>query len=159
MPEMQPTFALSWSAYEHDHIERGSDWFWALGITAVCIAVIAVILGDALFAILIIIGAFTISLLARTPPSLTQFTLTERGLRVGDVLHRYEEIVSFWVEDEHRSGRPHLLIDTTKFTAPNIIIPIESVDPRVIREFLVQRVTETPMKEPMSHRIFELLGL
>jgi hypothetical protein len=159
MPTTEVAHALSWSAYEHDHIERGHDWFWALGITALCIAIISILLGDFLFAVLIIIAAFTISLLARTPPSLTQFTLTDRGVRVGDTLHRYEEIVCFWVDEEHRGGRPLLLIDTTKFTSPNIIIPIESVDPRVVRTYLSGRIQELPMKEPLSHRIFEFLGL
>jgi hypothetical protein len=159
MPDTAQGTALSWSAYEHDHVERGSDWFWALGITALCIALIAILLGDLLFAVLIVIAAFTISLLARTPPSLTEFALTEKGIRVADVLHRYEEIVSFWVEEEHRGGRPLLLVDTTKFMAPNVIIPIEHVDPRAVRTFLEDRIQEVPMKEPLSHRVFEFLGL
>lgn len=159
MADIEIAEVLSWSAYEHEHTERGGDWFWALGITALCIAIIAMLLGDLLFSILIIIAALTIALLARTPPSLTQFTLSEHGLRVADQLHRYDEIVSFWVEEKHHSGRVHLFIDTTKFTAPNIIIPLENIDPRVVRLFLLERVQESRMKEPFSHRVFEFLGL
>src|SRR3989344_4411045 len=40
--------ALRWSAYEHDHIERGSDWYWALGVVAISIAITAIILHDLL---------------------------------------------------------------------------------------------------------------
>lgn len=158
MPQATDRGALSWSAYEHEHTERSGDWFLALSITTVSIAIIAILIGDLLFAILIVIAAFTIALLARTPPTLTQFSITDRGLHVGEQLHRYDELVSFWVEENHHSGRPLLLIDTTKFTAPNIIIPLESVEAEDVRTLLLEHIQETPMKEPLSHRIFEFLG-
>ena len=159
MADLEVSQALSWSAYEHDHVERESNWFWALGITAVCVALISILLSNVLFAILIVVAAITIGILARTPPVLTQFTLTERGIRVGDEMHRYDELVSFWVEENHHSGRAHLLIDTTKFMTPNIIVPLENIEPARVRMFLAEYVNETPMKEPLSHRVFEFLGL
>ncbi len=155
MPEGIP---IRWSAYEHDHIEREGDWFWALGIIAVCVAVISVLLNDVLFAILVIVAAVTIGMLARTPPELVEFELSERGVRVGGRLHRYDEIISFWVEDE-RGPKPLLLIDTIKFMSPNLIIPIEHSDPGIIRAYLKERVEEVPMREPMSHKILEFFGI
>src|SRR3989338_3477638 len=100
---MEP--ALRWSAYEHDHIERGSDWYWALGVVAISIAITAIILHDLLFGILVILAAITLGLLARTPPELAHFEISERGIRVNDILHRWDHIISFWVEDEH-AARP-----------------------------------------------------
>jgi hypothetical protein len=149
---------LRWSAYEHEHVERGSDWYWALGIVAVCVALTSVLLADALFAVLILVAAVTIALVSRTPPDIATFELSERGIRINGRLHRHDEIISFWVEDEH-AGRPLLLVDTTQFLAPNLIIPIEHVDPRDVREFLLERAEERPMKEPLSHKIMESLGL
>lgn len=151
--------ALRWSAYEHEHIERGSDWFWALGIAAVAIALTALIFHDLLFGILVLVAATTLGLLARTPPELANFEISERGIRVNGVLHRYDHIISFWVEDEHHADRPLLLVDTTKFMSPNLIIPIEHIDPSIIRAFLKEHCEETPMKEPIAHKILEFLGL
>ena len=155
MPQGVP---LRWSAYEHEHIERGSDWYWALGIVAVCAALTSILFSNILFAIVLIIAAFTIGLIARTPPKLIEFELSDRGIRVGGTLHRWDHIIAFWVEDEH-DREPLLLVDTTKFMSPNLIIPIEDIDPAMVRAFLEQRAEERPMKEPVSHKILEFFGI
>jgi hypothetical protein len=147
---------LRWQAYEHEHIERGSDWFWALGIIAACAAVTSIIFGNFLFALLIIIAAFTIGIIAKQPPELHEFELNEKGIRIGKTLHTYDTIVSFWVDDELEE--PLLLVDTTTFMAPNLIIPIGDMDPEAIREYLRDRVEEVPMKEPIAHKILEFFG-
>ena len=150
--------ALRWSAYEHDHIERGSDWFWALGIVAISIAITAIILHNVLFGILVIIAAVTLGLIAQTPPELAEIELSERGIRIDGTLHRFDHIISFWVEDEH-DDRPLLLVDTTKFLSPNLIIPIEEIDPSLVREFMREYANEKLMHEPVGHKILEFLGL
>ncbi len=150
--------ALQWSAYEHEHIERGSDWFLALGIVAVCAALTSILFHDVLFAILILLAATTLGMLANVPPEIVRFEISDRGVRVGDALHRFDEILSFWVEDE-RGTHPKLLVDTTKPMAPNLIIPIEEVDPHAVRLLLREYAEEVPMKEPFAHRLLEFFGL
>ena len=149
--------SIRWSAYEHEHIERSIDWFWALGIVAISVAIISILFSNLLFAILIIVATFTIGLLARTPPELIEFEISHRGIRVDDRIYRYNDIISFWVEDEE--GPPLLLVDTTKFMSPNLIIPIENIDPHLVRTFLLAHVKETHMKEPVSHKILEFFGI
>jgi hypothetical protein len=149
---------LRWSAYEHEHIPRGSDWFWALGIVAVCAALASLLFHDILFSILILLAAATLGLLARTPPDLAVFEISDRGIRVNGTMHRFEEIISFWVED-HGVERPILLVDTTKFMSPNLIIPIEHIDPHTVRAYLRERAEEVPMREPIAHKILEFFGL
>jgi hypothetical protein len=148
---------VRWSAYEHEHIERGSDWFWALGIVALCAALTSILFHNFLFAILILMAAATIGMLANERPGIVEFELSNRGIRTGDTMHLYEEILAFWVED-HGVERPLLLVDTVKFMAPNLLIPIEHIDPHVVREYLRERVKEVPMKEPVAHKILEFFG-
>jgi len=154
----QDSAPIRWQAYEHEHIERGSDWFWALGIIAVCAALISALFGNALFGVLLLVAAVTLGLLAKTTPSLIEFEISDRGIRVGDTMHRYEEIISFWVE-EHDVNPPILLIDTVKWLSPNFVIPIEHVDPKTVRTFLAERVDEVPMKESAAHKVLEFFGL
>ncbi len=149
---------LRWSAYEHEHIPRGSDWYWALGIIAVSAALTSILFHNIFFAIIIIIAATIFGMLANIPPHLAEFEVSDRGIRVNDTLHTYEEIISFWVEEE-KGPDPLLLVDTTKFMAPNLIIPLENIDPHVVRTYLQDRVKEVPMKEPLSHKILEFFGL
>lgn len=155
-PMSDTGIVLSWSAYEHEHIERGGDWFWALGITAACIALTAILFGDALFGLLVVIAAATLGLLATHPPELTEFVVDDRGIRVGRNLHRWDDVISFWIEEE--SGAPLLLVDTTAFTAPNLIIPLTDVDTGAVRTLMGTHADEVFMREPISHKILEFFG-
>ncbi len=148
---------LRWHAYEHDHIEREKSWFIALGVIAICIAIISTIFGNVLFGLLILVGAGTLALLAKTPPTLIEFEVSDRGVRVGHTMHRFEEIIAFWVED-HDVDPPVLLIDTVKWMSPNLSIPLVDVDPKEVREFLAERAEEIPMKESSAHKILEFFG-
>ncbi|MFZ2886749.1 MAG: hypothetical protein WA021_02935 [Minisyncoccia bacterium] len=154
MPE--ETGTLRWEAYEHEHIERGSDWYWALGVIAVCAAVTSILFGNFLFALLIIVAAFTIGLIASRPPELHEFEINDKGIRIGKNMHSFDTIVSFWVDEE--LDEPLLLVDTVTFMTPNLIIPIADIEPGLIRAFLGERVEEVPMKEPLAHKILEFFG-
>jgi len=155
MPSSAP---IRWHAYEHEHVERTSDWYWALGIFAVCTALISAIFGNFLFAILIIVAATTLGILAQSPPPLVDFELSDRGIRIGETMHRYEEIISFWVED-HDADPPILLVDTIKWMSPNFVIPLADMEPKLIRAYLTERCEEVPMKEPIWHKVLEFFGL
>ncbi len=154
MPERQEP--LVWSALEHEHIDRGSDWFWALGVIALSAAITSILFGNVLFAIVIIIGATTIGLIAQKPPDVHEFEISEKGIRIGQTFHPKDTIVSFWVDDE--LPEPLLLVDTTTFMSPNLIIPIGDIHPDRIRDVLRPHVHETPMKEPLAHKILEFFG-
>lgn len=149
---------LRWSAYEHEHIERGAEWYWALGIVALSIAVTSILFQDILFALLIIVAAGTMALMSRTAPDITNFEISDKGIRIDDVMHRFDEILAFWVEDDHQD-RPLLLVDTTKFLSPNLVIPIEHIDPTLVRAYLKERVEEKHMHEPVAHKVLEFFGL
>jgi hypothetical protein len=84
--------------------------------------------------------------------------VSERGVRVAGKLHRYDEIVSFWVEDEH-DRTPLLLVETVKFMHHTIVIPLEHIDPHVVRAYLKQHADEVHKKEPVGHKILEFFGL
>jgi hypothetical protein len=149
---------ISWSAYEHEHVERGRDWYIALGVVAVSIAVICVVFNNVLFGVLIIAAAITLAILAKRPPQFEVIELSDRGIKIGPTMHKYEEIISFWVED-HNTDPPLLLVDTTKFLSPNLIIPVVTVSPAEVRAFLRERIDEVPMKEPVAHKLLEAFGL
>lgn len=147
---------LRWSAYEHEHIERGSDWFWALGVIAVSGALTSILFGNFLFAVVILLAATSIGLIAQRPPELHEFELSEKGVRIGQTMHPYDTIISFWVDEEIE--KPLLLVDTTTFMSPNLIIPVGDIHPDDIRDYLRPHAEEIPMKEPTAHKILEFFG-
>lgn len=150
---------FNWNVHEHEHIERDSNWFWALGIAAICFAATAILLNNFLFAMIIIAAAVSMALYVRVPPPLTAFEVSERGIKIEDKLHHWNTILSFWVEDDEKKGGPLLLVDTTAIMSPNLVIPLtDDVDHAALRRFLATHCKETPMYEPLSHKILETFG-
>src|SRR3989344_3858351 len=149
---------LIWRAHEHEHRERSTDWFWALGILALAGAAAAVILGNILFGILILIGAFTVALFAARRPGLFLFKIDARGINIDKVLYPYQSLESFWVEDTRESVTPKLLLRSKKALMHHIIIPLEGISPKEVRKTLAERLPEIEDSEPLSHKILELFG-
>jgi hypothetical protein len=73
------------------------------------------------------------------------------------VLHHWDDIISFWVEEDNDAA-PTLLIDTTKILSPNLIIPLADMEPAAVRAALIDHCPEVPMREPLAHKILETLG-
>jgi hypothetical protein len=153
---METDARLTWSAYEHEHVERSGDWFWALGITAVCIAIASALFGDVLFGLVILGGAGIIALLAFHPPQRTEFEISGDGIRVGRDLHAWDSVISFWVDET--GDAPILLVDTVKFLAPNIIIPLDGVEIDAVHALMTEHAEERFMREPIAHKMLEFLG-
>lgn len=150
--------AIKWSAYDHESPAKGSDWYWALGIIAVCFALTSILFHNVLFGILIVMGAITMALASREAPKLAEIEISDRGIRIDNKMHHLDEILSFWVEEKAHDGRPHLLVDTKRIFSPNLIIPIEHTQPSLVRAFLKERVKEVRMNEPVSHRLLAFFG-
>ncbi|MBI2048576.1 MAG: hypothetical protein HYT30_01480 [Parcubacteria group bacterium] len=146
---------ITWSGQEHQHIERGSDWYWALGIIIMSSALTAVLLNNVLFALLIVLGGVTLGMLAKRPPAVVEFALGERGLAVGDTFYPYEEMRAFWVSED---DEPTLLIDTPRIMNPDLIIPLTDVDPNMVRAFLAERVPEIELHQSFIYTLAEFFG-
>ncbi|MFQ5661924.1 MAG: hypothetical protein ACE5F2_01590 [Candidatus Paceibacteria bacterium] len=149
---------LQWQALEHEHIHKSSDWFWALGIIAIAGAVTAIIFNNILFAIVILVGAFTLGVHAVKRPNLVSFQISDRGIIIDNTLHPYSSLESFWVEDESVQTSPKLLIKSKKLLASHIVIPIEHVSPDDVRGFLLEYLTEEEDSESLAQKIMEFFG-
>lgn len=149
---------LEWTALEHEHIHKSSDWFWALGIIAIAGAATAIIFNNILFAIVILIGAFTLGINAAKPSAQVSFKITQRGILINSTLHPYSSLESFWVEDTSEHTSPKLLVKSKKLLAPHIVIPIESVSSEDVRNFLLEYLSEEEDSESLAQKIMEFFG-
>jgi hypothetical protein len=150
--------SIVWSGYEHQHEERSADWYWALGIIATSAAITSILFGNFLFALLIIVAALTLGIISTKDPLIVEFKLSDKGIVIGETLFSYSDIRAFWVDINEDEEESTLLIDTLKFMAPHLVIPIETIEAENIRDMLKTFVIEEELKEPISHKILELLG-
>jgi hypothetical protein len=147
---------LKWQAPEYHHYQRSTDWFWAVGIITISIAVLAFIFHNALFGILILISASILIFFVLRQPEDIEYEISKKGITIGKELHPYLTLESFWVEN--RTAEPKIILHSKKALMPYLIIPIHEDDAdemeMVLREFL----EEKELVEPTSHKIMEYLG-
>ena len=148
---------ISWEATEHHHVEKGSDWYWALGIIAVVGATVSIIFGNILFAIVIALGAVVMAIVSLREPTVIPFELTPRGMRIDDRLYRYATLESFCIDGDAPRG-PQLLLKSTGMLSTLLVIPLPEEAVEEIDDILAERLPEEHMEESLAHRLLEFLG-
>ncbi len=150
---------IEWKALEHHHHEeKSSDWFWVVGTIAVAGAVLAIYFNNALFGIILLIGALTAFIQVHTKPEILTYRITRRGLQIGRSIIPYSTLESFWVIDEEVNDK--IILRSQKFLMPYIIVPFDSMktDPDEIREYLLEYLNEEELEEPVLQKVLELIG-
>ncbi len=153
--------SISWKAYEYIHEPKSSDWYWALGVIGVAISGGAIIFGNYIFAILVIIVAASLAIHAHHhEPKLVNFELNEKGVRIDHTFYPYKTLESFDIEThETEIGTfAKIFIKSKKTLMPLIVIPIAEVHPEDIREYLSIFIDEGEHRESVGHRLLEWLG-
>lgn len=148
--------ALVWQTSEYAYREKGPDWYWAVGIIAVSLAVTSVLFGNLLFAAFIILSLFTLLLYSKHKPKIVEIKIDQRGVREGKLQYPYRELESFWVED--RYGEEKLILKSLRKVLPYAIIQIEEVGAEAVRDILKKYLPEEEHHEPLSKKIMEYLG-
>lgn len=149
--------AITWEAPAHTHIEKGSDWFWALGLLAVAGAVGAFIFGDILFGMVILLGATVMVVFTLHEPDLQFFAVTTRGIRVGEELYPYATLESYYIDEDNVQG-PQLIVKSERMLMPLILMPIPEEYIDDIEDILQTRLPEEHLEEPLAHRLLEFFG-
>ena len=149
-------FRIEWDAHEYEHKERSSDWFWAVGIISISISVASVIFGNIIFAILILLSAFSLALFINRPPENVHVVITERGITKDKIHYPYSTLDSYWLDSDH--PHPKILLRSDKMFMPIIRVPIGDTDPIELDELLTQFLPEKYHSLPLVEKILEYLG-
>lgn len=145
---------IEWKILEYQEKSRGADWFWAVGIIAAAIAMSAIILGNILFAVFIIVAGVTLVLQVLRKPRPISVKIGENGITIEKTLYPYYSLDAFWVEEED----DNLILKSKKALVPYIIVPIGSIDKNRLHEYLSTFLEEKEMHESLSQKIMEYLG-
>ncbi len=148
---------IEWSALEYEERKKSNDWFWMVGIIAIIVAGSAIYLKNILFAILILVGTFTLLLYVARAPRMVNFEINRRGIVVGATIYPYGTLKSFWLQDNGR--RKRLSIESQKMLMPHITLLIpDDMDTEAIRIFLSTRLPEEEHPESFAETVMESLG-
>jgi hypothetical protein len=149
---------LQWEALEHAHREKTTDWYWALGIVSVTMAVISIILSNILFAVLILVASFTLMLHGDKKPRILKFEIKRQGIVIDNMLYPYSTLDCFWIEEHEES--PKVLFKSQKLFVPLLVIPLSSdIHPDVVRDALSMEILEKEIHEPFAQKVMEKFGV
>lgn len=149
--------AVTWEAHEHRHIEKTSDWFWAVGIIAISGCVASIIFGNVLFGIVILLGGATSILFAHRQPKVLTYEVSVRGIRIQDRLYPFASLEAFTLDEDAPEG-PQLIVKSKHLFMPLIILPVPPEYIDEIDELMGAKLEEAHLEEPLSHRLLEFFG-
>ena len=147
---------LRWSAPEYYHTEKTVDWYYAVGLIGIVAAVLAIVFGNILFGIFIVIATAVLLLYAARPPKIINCEIVERGVVVDQSLHPWNELQSYWIDD--LPHHPKVLLHPKRRLAPMVIMPLGDTHPDDVRPLLAERLEESPHHEPLTLRLMEYFG-
>ena len=147
---------IEWEALEYEYQPKSLDWYWAVGIIAFGFLFTAILLKNFLFAILVVLSAFSLAMYGARRPKTLRAAITPRGVQAGETLYPYDHLSHFWVNYDPPHVRELYLVSKKMFV-PYISIPLGSADPNEIREHLLKFMEEKQIGEPMYDVIARLL--
>jgi hypothetical protein len=147
---------ISWSAPTHSYTNKGSDWYWVVGIITFAITAVCIIFGQIITGLFVMVAAIALVLRASQPPQIVRCEINDRGVLFDKTLYPFVTLESFWIP--HDDADPRLLLKSLKTFAPLFVIHIEGVDPDDVREVLLKYIAETEHREPFLTHLIEAAG-
>lgn len=148
---------VRWQAPEYTYYPKSSDWYWVLGIIALALLVYAIMAGNFLFAVLILVGSFALMMYGERHPRIVTVSISGEGVRIDDRLFPYETLHSFWIF-YRAGGLKELSIESEKMLMPHLKIPLGDADPTQVRSVIVEYLPEKPQEESFIETIARRIG-
>ena len=154
------TIVFEWQGKNYGPDERGSDWYWALGIVAVAAIIACILFSNIILALVIAAASVTLALQTMKRPRIHRFAVTDVGVVIDDNLYPYASMLHFSVlEYIDPALPPALSIKTKNLLAPHLLIPIVGPDPIDVYEYISNHLDEGNHHESVMDRLVDLLRL
>lgn len=154
---MEQGEAIIWEAPEYIPKKRSSEWYVAVGVVTLAIAVTAILFNNVLFAILVVVGVFGLVLYTARQPDILHIQISARGIAVNHTLYPFGTLDSFWITESEID--PKILIKSKKTLMPLMALPIaEDIDPDDVADILINFLPEVEQEESLSEHIADRLG-
>ncbi len=131
---------LQWKFFEFPIHQRGLIWYFVSGLFIVLFLGYAVLTGNFLFALIIILFVLLFYIMNRSVREIT-IQIGEDGVLLGSKLYQYSSMEKYWVIYNPPQVKS-LYIQFKNFLSPRLVISLESQSPLKIREILSNYVVE-----------------
>lgn len=152
---------ISWEVPEYEKYERGKGWYIFSSMVAFLLILYSFLTGNFLFAIIIIIATIVVVLHDGQETVLVKISLTDEGVVVGRKFHDYDEFKDFSIVYKPKQGIKNLYFEFKSVVRPRLSIPLEKMNPLIIRENLLKYLEEDLDRtdQPLSEELAKLFKL
>lgn len=96
--EIDLTEPVKWQAREYIHQEKDAKWFILFAaVIAIFMAIAVLLMQSWTFAVLLVVIAIMVVVLAKRPPRVMEYALSNEGLHIGQTLHKFSDFKSFGI--------------------------------------------------------------
>jgi hypothetical protein len=153
-----PVEPIRWQASEYIHHEKNALWFVGFGIVVLGMMALAILLMQAwTFAVLIAVMAVAVVVYSRRPPRELTYTLSPKGLYVGDRLYDLSEFKSFGVI--HDGDEYSIMLIPVKRFLPGVTVYFPEALGEQIVDFLGARLAMQELHLDIIDKVVRKLRL
>jgi hypothetical protein len=151
---------VAWEAWEYEPHERSLVWFIIAGIIGAVLLVYAISTANYLFAIIVLMMGVIMLIDGLRHPDRIDVHITDQGLVFGDQFYNFNMIKDFSIIYEPPDVKL-LYVDFNNVWQPFLVVPLENVDPNVVRDNLLPYAFENLSREEealtdMLRRMYKL---
>ena len=148
---------IVWHAPEFEYVHKDIIWYWLSIITASVLFLVAVRQRNLLFALFIVVAEFLLVHWAKEYPKTLRFSITKRGIEIGDLdKYNYEHISGFYVIQHEDHGE--LILKTDLRIHPYVKILLVKEDIADIKTFLKNHIAEMKYEESLTDHFEKMIG-
>ena len=150
---------FSWDFSEFTKHERSLLWYALSVLVVLGLLIFALVSGNVLFAIIIILASIIIIHISRHEPRIMNIKITKEGIVIENRFYPFSEIKNFWII--HEPDVKRLYFEFKSALIPRLSIPYQEQDPNQLREFLLEYIEENDEREgePISEAVARWLKL
>lgn len=147
------TVLTAWNTPEHIHRERTIDWYWAVGLGAIAAAVLAFILKDTLFGIMILLASGLYAFASAKGPRDVSCSITEKDITIGTEVYEMEKIKAFNIVSMSEDEKD-LVLSIMRFYNPVVSVHLAPNIENDVKRILNERLTyNEKMNAPVGNRV------
>lgn len=149
---------LAWMVDEYPAYRRGWRWYVVAFLVGGGLIVWALATLNFLFALIVVIFAIVLALSSARKPVRLRFAVCEDGLEMGHRFIPWTDISRFWIVYEPPTVKS-LYVDFKSALVPDLMVPLEQMNPNAVRKTLLEYVDEDPSRdaEPLSDFLARVL--
>ena len=154
--EADSSVLIQWQAPEFSYSPKGATWYFWLFFAAALLLGFAFYTRNYSFGLIILLSFLLIFVWSKKTPRIINFAVTKQGIMIGEKLHRFGELESFWIFYEPPEIK-EVSVKSRKKILHYLKMPLEGENPARIRKILFEYLPEVEQEESIFDSLARLI--